>query len=66
MNKLLDQISHFLAQRPGFLPLVGLALVLLNFFLQFVADGWFVEANVLLHVGLIAALLGLLLIRPLQ
>lgn len=67
INKFVDQMAEFLAKRPGMLPLVGLLLIILNFLLQiFPGFGyWIVDANLLLHLGLILAILGLLLIRPL-
>ena len=30
MNEFLDKLSDFLAERPGFLPLLGILLILLN------------------------------------
>lgn len=67
ISRLLDRAGDFLAARPGLLPLIGLALVLLNLLLQIVPGGgyWLVDSNLFLHVGLIVAVLGLLLIRPL-
>ncbi|MCA9941012.1 MAG: hypothetical protein KC418_20375 [Anaerolineales bacterium] len=67
INEMLDKTSNFLAARPGLLPLVGIGLILLNWLLQiFVGtDYWLVDSNFFLHLGLIVALLGLLLIKPL-
>ncbi len=67
LNDLLDRASHFLGERPGFLPLLGLLLVALNLVVQFVPGpgAWWVDRHLLLHIGLILALLGLLLVRPL-
>lgn len=67
INQLLDRSSDFLAKRPGLLPLVGVALILLNFLLQiFPGTGfWLADSNLFLHVGLIASIIGLLLIRVL-
>lgn len=66
MNEWLDKVGDFLGEKPGLLPLVGLALIGLNFILQLVPPNWFAEVNLLLHLGLVISLLGLLLIRPLQ
>lgn len=69
MNEFLDNLSDFLAERPGFLPLLGILMILLNLLLQLVpgpGGGWLVDSNFFLHVGLVVALLGLLLIRPLS
>ncbi len=63
MSRLIDRLSEFLAHRKGLLPLLGMALVLLNLILQFVLPGgdFFVTSNLLLHLGVIIAIFGLLL-----
>jgi hypothetical protein len=62
MSKMFDRLSEYLAHRKGLLPLIGLALIGTNLLLQFVAPpGWFVSTNLLLHLGLIVAILGLML-----
>ncbi|GAB4277499.1 MAG: hypothetical protein Kow0080_28530 [Candidatus Promineifilaceae bacterium] len=69
MNELIDKIGDFLAEKPGLLPLVGVLLVVVNFILQIFpgpGSGWFVDSNVLLHLGIVVALIGLLLVRPLS
>jgi hypothetical protein len=61
-NRLLDRISEFLAQRKGLLPLIGIVLVLINGILQFIpASGWVSDTNLLLHLGVVIAILGILL-----
>jgi len=61
-NRLLDRISEFLAQRKGLLPLIGVVLVLINGILQFIpASGWVSDTNLLLHLGVIIAILGILI-----
>ncbi|RMG92727.1 MAG: hypothetical protein D6706_16340 [Chloroflexi bacterium] len=68
MNELLDFLSNYLGDRPGLLPLVGLGLIFLNLLLQIFpgpGSGWFVDSNLLLHLGLIVSLIGILLIRAL-
>ena len=50
------------------LPLLGVLLVILNLLLQFYpgpGSGWFVDSNVLLHIGVITSIIGLLLVRAL-
>ncbi|MCA9995580.1 MAG: hypothetical protein KDE56_07535 [Anaerolineales bacterium] len=69
MNELLDKLDDFFADRPGFLPLLGLGLIILNFVLQLVpgpGSGWFVDSNLLLHLGLVTSIVGILLIRVLR
>lgn len=61
-NRLLDRISDFLAHRKGLLPMIGMALIVVNGILQFLPlGGWLVETDFLLHIGVILALLGILL-----
>ncbi len=62
MSKLVDRLSEYLARRKGLLPLIGLALVVINLILQFtLPPGWLVSTNLLLHVGVIVAVLGLMI-----
>jgi hypothetical protein len=61
-NRFLDTTSEYLAHRKGLLPGVGLLLVMINFILQLTPmGGFFIEANVLLHLGIILAILGFML-----
>ncbi len=62
MSRIVDWLSEFLAHRKGLLPLVGLVLVVVNLVLQFaLPPGWLVSSNLLLHLGLIVAILGLII-----
>ena len=62
ISKLLDFFSNYLAHRKGLLPIIGLALILLNLVLQFIFPGSIlVTANLFLHIGLIVAIFGLML-----
>ncbi len=62
MSKLVDWLSEFLARRKGLLPLIGLALVVINLILQFtLPPGWLVSTNLLLHIGVVVAVLGLMI-----
>jgi hypothetical protein len=62
LNQLLDLLSDFLAHRKGLLPMIGILFVVCNAILQFLpTTGWLVETNLLLHLGIIVALLGILL-----
>jgi hypothetical protein len=62
LNLLLDRMSDFLAHRKGLLPFLGLIMVLANGILQFLpVSGWIVQTNLLLHLGVILAILGILL-----
>ena len=62
LNLILDRLSDFLAHRKGLLPFLGLIMVLINAILQFLpGSGWLVQTNLLLHLGIILAILGFLL-----
>jgi hypothetical protein len=62
MSKMFDRLSEFLARRKGLLPIIGLVLILINLALQFtLPPGWLVSTNLLLHLGLIIAILGLMI-----
>ncbi len=62
MSRLVDWLSEYLAHRKGLLPLIGLLLIVINLVFQFVLPpGWLVNSNLLLHLGLIIAVLGLML-----
>jgi hypothetical protein len=60
-NRFLDRLSEFLAHRKGLLPLIGLALVVISLVFQFFPGNWLAETDVLLHLGIIVAILGFLL-----
>jgi hypothetical protein len=65
-SKFLDIASEYLAHRKGLLPLLGILLVLLNFILNLIPGvGWIASSNILLHLGLIVAILGFLLAQAL-
>ena len=62
MSRLVDWLSEYLARRKGLLPLIGLVLIVLNLVFQFaLPPGWLVGSNLLLHLGLIVAILGLMI-----
>jgi hypothetical protein len=66
LSKFLDHASEFLAHRKGLLPLVGILFVLLNFLLNlFPGIGWFATSHLLLHLGVIIAIMGFLLAQAL-
>ncbi len=62
ISKLLDRLSEYLAHRKGLLPILGLLMILVNLLIQFIFPGGFLATtNLFLHVGLIAAIFGLML-----
>lgn len=66
MSRLLDAVGRFLAQRKGLLPLIGMLLVLGNLVLRLLRPhSWFGSTDLLLHIGILLAVLGFLLARAL-
>jgi hypothetical protein len=61
INRLLDVASEFLAQRKGLLVMIGILMIVVNGVLQFVPGGWLAHSNLLLHLGLVIALVGIML-----
>jgi hypothetical protein len=62
LSKLIDKLSDFLAHRKGLLPLLGLLFIIANLILVILFPlGWLAGTNLLLHIGLIIAILGLML-----
>jgi hypothetical protein len=62
LNTLVDSLSEFFAARKGLLILVGIIFVVCNALLQFLPNiGWLESSNLLLHLGIIIALIGVLL-----
>jgi hypothetical protein len=61
-SKFLDLASNCLATRKGLLPLFGIGLIILNFFLVWIFPDWFFSrTNFALHLGLIIAIIGQML-----
>lgn len=62
LSRFLDASAEFLAKRKGLLPAIGILLVIINGLLQFFpGTGIISEANILLHLGVIIAILGIML-----
>ena len=62
LSKLVDNASNYFAHRKGLLPLVGIALVILNFVLPFLLPAGFLTlSNLFLHLGVIVAIFGFML-----
>lgn len=61
----LDRLSAFIARYKGLPTMLAVALVVLNFVLQFFNLGWLSSSNLLLHLGIVVGLIGLLLAEAL-
>lgn len=61
----MERANDLLAEWPGLLPLVGVGLIALNFVLRLFLgrDHLLTGADCLLHLGLLIAIIGLLLIK---
>jgi hypothetical protein len=58
-NRFLDRLSEYLAHRKGMLPILGILLILVNFFLRVSGvGGWLIDVDLFLHLGVIVAILG--------
>ncbi len=61
----LDTASNFIAVRKGLLPLIAIGLIAINAILQFIplapTIAWLAHTNLLLHIGLILAIIGMML-----
>lgn len=68
MNTLVDRLNDFMAVRSGLLPLAGVGLIVLNLLLHIYpgSSWWIVDSDLFLHIGLIAAILGLMIGRALH
>jgi hypothetical protein len=60
-SNILDWLSEYIAVRKGLLPLIGIVLVIANFMVVIFSSGWLATSNLLLHLGVILAILGFLL-----
>lgn len=65
ISNFVDRLSEFIAPRKGLLPLIGMALIILNFILQLLPAGWLTQTNCFLHLGLVIAILGFMIARAL-
>lgn len=62
LSDLLDLISNYFAPRKGALVILGIVLIVLNWFIAALMPGTFIgSTNVFLHLGLISAFMGILM-----
>jgi len=62
LSRLVDRASDFFAHRKGFLPLVGILLVIINYILPFLIGlNMVTQSNLFLHLGVIVAIFGIML-----
>ena len=65
IDRFVDRASEYLAHNKGLPVIVGVILVVANYFVQFLAAvpviGFFATTDLFLHLGIIVSLLGILL-----
>ncbi len=62
LSKMVDKASDYFAHRKGLLPLFGMLLIAVNFFLPFIFGlNWVTGSNLFLHMGVLIAIFGILL-----
>lgn len=62
LNNLIDNLSDYLSQRKGLVPMLGILLILINLVLQFIPGvSGLAETDLFLHVGVIVSIIGLML-----
>jgi len=62
LSKLVDNASNYFAHRKGLLPLIGIALIIINFILPFIFGlNLITGSNLFLHLGVILAIFGFML-----
>ncbi len=62
LSRLVDNASNYFARRKGLLPLLGILLVIINFFLPFIFGiNVITGSNLFLHLGVIIAIFGMML-----
>ena len=62
LSRVVDKASDYFAHRKGLLPLIGMALVVINFVLPFLIGlNWLTGSNLFLHLGILVAIFGMML-----
>ena len=62
ISRLIDRASDYFAHRKGLLPMIGMVLIFINYFLPFIFGiNWVTGSNLFLHLGILIALFGIML-----
>lgn len=62
LSRLIDRASDYFAHRKGLLPILGMLLIVINYFLPFIFGlNWVTGSNLFLHLGVLIAIFGLML-----
>lgn len=62
LSKLVDNASDYFAHRKGLLPLIGMLMIIVNFFLPLIfGSNGFTDSDLFLHLGVLVAIFGMML-----
>lgn len=61
LSRFIDKLSALLAAYKGLLPITGILMIIGNFIIVVTSNGFLAQSNLLLHLGLIIAILGIML-----
>jgi hypothetical protein len=61
LSRLIDKLSEFIAAYKGLLPIIGIMLVIGNLIITLTSSGFMAQSNLLMHIGVIIAILGFML-----
>ena len=62
LSRLIDKASEYFAHRKGLLPLLGMVLIVIDYFLPFIFGlNWVTGSNLFLHLGVLIAIFGMML-----
>jgi len=62
LSRVVDKASDYFSRRKGLLPMMGLALIVVNYFLPFIFGlNWVTGSNLFLHLGILIAIFGMML-----
>lgn len=61
LSKFIDRLSSLLAANKGLLPIIGILLIIANFFVGIFSNGFLSQSALLLHLGIIFAIFGIML-----
>ena len=62
LSRVVDKASDYFSRRKGLLPMIGMALIVVNYFLPFIFGlNWLTGSNLFLHLGILIAIFGMML-----
>lgn len=61
LSSFIDKLSALIAAYKGLLPTIGIMLVIGNLIITLTSSGFMAQSNLLLHIGVVIAILGFML-----